>query len=57
MRQRIGMTLLGMFVLTLTVYAQYGQAPAKKHPLMGAWKVTEVTNPNEPTITNPQHGI
>ena len=57
MRQRIGMTLLGMFILTLTVYAQYGQAPAKKNPLMGAWKVTEYTNPNQPTITNPQPGI
>jgi len=57
MRQRIGMTILGLFVITLTVYAQYGQAPAKKNPLLGAWKVTEVTNPNEPPITNPQPGL
>jgi len=51
------MTLLALFVLTLTVYAQYGQPPAKKNPVMGAWKVTEVTNPNQPTITNPQPGL
>ena len=57
MRQRIGMTLLGLFVLTLTVYAQYGQAPAKKNPLMGAWKVTEYTNPGQPTVTNVQPGL
>ena len=57
MRQRIGMTLLGLFVFTLAVYAQYGQAPAKKNPLMGAWKVTEYTNPGQPTVTNVQPGL
>ena len=57
MRHRIGMTLLGLFVFTLAVYAQYGQAPAKKNPLTGAWKVTEVANPGQPAITNPQPGI
>ena len=42
------------FVLALTATTVYGQM---KNPLMGAWKVTEIANPNSPPLTNPQAGL
>jgi hypothetical protein len=53
MRRLLEMTLLGLFVfgLTMTTYSQ------SKNPLMGAWKATEITDPNSPPITNPQASL
>jgi hypothetical protein len=48
------LTLVGSFVAVVTVS---GQAPAARTPLIGAWRVTEITNPNAPAITNPQPGL
>lgn len=41
-------------VLALAATTAYGQT---KNPLMGAWKVTEIANPNRPPLTNPQAGL
>src|SRR5262245_12395361 len=41
-------------VLALGASAAYGQA---KNPLMGAWKVTEIANPDRPPLTSPQPGL
>ena len=55
MRRLIETTLyLGLCVFALTATNVHGQT---KNPLMGAWKVTEITNPNRPPITNPQAGL
>ena len=40
--------------ISLTATNVYGQA---KNPLMGAWKVTEIANPDGPPLTNPQAGL
>jgi len=54
MRRLIDITLfLGMYVLALTATTVFAQM---KNPLMGAWKVTEIANPNSPPLTNPQAG-
>ena len=45
---------LGLCVFALTTTAVYGQM---KNPLMGAWKVTEIANPDRPPLTNPQAGL
>jgi hypothetical protein len=50
-------TLLGLFVFTLAALAPTTGHAQAKNPLMGAWKVTEVTNPGQPTITNVQPGL
>ena len=54
MRRLIGMTLLGLFALALTVY---GQSPATRDSLVGAWRVTEIADANGPPIANPQPGL
>jgi hypothetical protein len=41
-------------VLMLCATGAYGQT---KNPLVGAWKVTEIANPNRPPLTNPQAGL
>jgi hypothetical protein len=54
MHRLIGITLLGLFVFAVIVYGQY---PATRSPLMGAWKVTEIADANASPITNPQPGL
>ena len=54
MRRLIGITLLGLFAVAVTVY---GQSPATRNPLVGAWRVTEIDDANRPPITNPQPGL
>ena len=55
MRRLIETTLsLGLCVFALTATSVYGQM---KSPLMGAWKVTEIANPDSPPLTNPQAGL
>jgi len=43
--------VLCAFALPATVHSQ------TKNPLMGAWKVTEIANPDRPPLTNPQAGL
>ena len=60
MRRLLAISILGLSVIALTGltgYSQYGQPKTGKNPVMGAWKVTEYTNPNQPTITSPQPGL
>jgi hypothetical protein len=45
---------LGWCVFALTATTAYGQM---KTPLTGAWKVTEIANPNSQPLTNPQAGL
>lgn len=54
MRRLIGTTLLGLFAFTVTVYGQTSKA---HNPLVGAWKVTEIADPNQSPITNPQPSL
>jgi len=54
MRRLIGITLLGLFAFALTVY---GQSPATRDSLVGAWRVTEIADANGPPIANPQPGL
>ena len=54
MRRLIETTLLGLFVFALIAMTGYGQ---KKNPLIGAWKVTEIEDPNSPPLTNPQASL
>ena len=54
MRRLIGITLLVLFAVAMTVY---GQSPATRNPLVGAWRVTEIDDANRPPITNPQPGL
>jgi hypothetical protein len=54
MRRLIRITLLGLFAVAVTVY---GQSPAARNPLVGAWRVTEIDDVNRPPITNPQPGL
>ena len=55
MRRLIETTMfLGLCVLGLSATTVYGQM---KNPLMGAWKVTEIANPDRPPLTNPQAGL
>jgi hypothetical protein len=55
MRRLIDTTLfLGLYALALASTAVHAQT---KNPLMGAWKVTEIANPNSPPLTNPQAGL
>ena len=49
MNRRIRVSLLGMLLFAAAVDAQ---TPATKNPLIGAWSVTELNNPNQPPITN-----
>ena len=48
------MLTAGLCVLALTATTVHGQT---KNPLVGAWKVTEIANPNSPPLTNPQPGL
>ena len=50
MDRRIRVSLLGLLVFASAAYAQ---TPATKNPLIGAWRVTELDNPNQPPIANP----
>ena len=54
MRRLIGITLLVLFAVAVTIY---GQSPATRNPLVGAWRVTEIDDANRPPITNPQPGL
>ncbi|HYR87440.1 MAG TPA: hypothetical protein VE422_25375 [Terriglobia bacterium] len=54
MRRLIGITLLGSFVFAVIVY---GQSPATRNPLTGAWKVAEIADANASPITSPQPGL
>jgi len=45
---------VGLCVLAVTATSVHSQT---KNPLMGAWKVTEIANPNSPPLTNPQPGL
>lgn len=54
MRRLIGLTLLGLITVAMTVY---GQSPAVRNPLVGAWRVTEIDDANRPPITTPQPGL
>ena len=55
MRRLIETTMiLGLCVFGLSATTAYGQM---KNPLMGAWKVTEIANPDRPPLTNPQAGL
>jgi hypothetical protein len=55
MRRLIETTVfLGLCVFALTATTVHGQG---KNPLMGAWKVTEIANPNSPPLTHPQAGL
>lgn len=45
--------LLASFALATAVEAQTHAA----NPLVGTWRVTEITEPNEPPLTNPQPGL
>ena len=54
MRRLLELTLLASFIFSLAAMPGYSQS---KNPLMGAWKVTEVTNPGQPPLTNPQPGL
>jgi len=53
-RRLIGITLLVLFAVAVTIY---GQSPAARNPLVGAWRVTEIDDANRPPITNPQPGL
>ena len=44
----------GLCVLALSATTVHGQM---KNPLVGAWKVTEIANPNSAPLTNPQPGL
>ena len=54
MRRLIGITLLVLFAVAVTIY---GQSPATRNPLVGAWRVTEIDDANRPPITTPQPGL
>jgi hypothetical protein len=54
MRQLIGITFLGLFACAVILY---GQSPAGRNPLVGAWKVTEIADGNAPAITTPQPSL
>ena len=54
MRRLIGITLLVLFAVAVTIY---GESPAARNPLVGAWRVTEIDDANRPPITNPQPGL
>ena len=51
MRRLLAITVC---VLVLTATTVHGQT---KNPLMGAWKVTEIANPDRPPLTDPQAGL
>src|SRR5262245_59085374 len=54
MRQTIVITVLFLLALTVLVY---GQSAGSRNVLAGAWKVTEIANPNAQPITNPQPSL
>ena len=54
MRRLIGITLIGLFAFAVIVYGQY---PATRNSLVGAWRVTEIADANGPPITNPQPSL
>jgi hypothetical protein len=54
MRRLIGITLLGLFAVAVL---SYGQSPATRNPLVGAWKVTEIADVNRSPITQPQPSL
>jgi hypothetical protein len=49
MCRRVRAALLGLLLFVAPVS---GQTPAPMNPLIGAWQVTEIDNPNQPPITN-----
>ena len=53
MRHSIGIVLV-FALCTLSAATAFGQT---KGPLVGAWKVTEIANPNSPPLTNPLPGL
>lgn len=53
-RLGVVVAVLGLVALVATVY---GQSSATGSPLVGAWRVTEISAGNTPAITNPQPGL
>jgi hypothetical protein len=51
MRRLLEITVCALALAATTAYGQ------TKNPLMGAWKVTEIANPNSPPLTHPQAGL
>ncbi|HKA45278.1 MAG TPA: lipocalin-like domain-containing protein [Burkholderiales bacterium] len=47
----LSLTLCVLALAATTVHSQ------TKNPLMGAWKVTEIANPDGPPLTSPQAGL
>jgi len=56
MNKLMEITLLAVFVFSLAALAPT-PGYAQHSPVMGAWKVTAIVNPNEPALTNPQAGL
>ena len=54
MRRLIAVALPALFVYAAAVHGQY---PATQNPLVGAWRVTELVEPNRPPITSPPPGL
>lgn len=48
----VPLLVLGAVAVTLT-----GQSASTANPLVGAWKITEIADPNAPPIANPQPGL
>lgn len=48
---------LTLIVLVAVAATVSGQQQTAGHPLVGAWRVTEFSDPNGATITNPQPGL
>jgi hypothetical protein len=46
-----------VFTLVVVAVTAYGQSSPAGSPLVGAWRVTEVTDANAAPITNPQPGM
>jgi hypothetical protein len=53
-RRLIAITLLGLCAGAATVH---GQSAPTQNVLVGAWRVTEIAEPNKPPITSPQPGL
>ena len=54
MRRFIGITLFGLSAIAVTIY---GQSPATRNPLVGAWKVMEVGDGKTAPSSSPQPSL
>jgi hypothetical protein len=48
---------LALFVLCSHILSAQAQLPTASTSLIGAWKVTEIAEPNRPPIASPQPGL